>query len=118
MDDLDVELLTTQLTGTAFSLCQEREMRLTDQAKRLVRLTAEAIIKEPPRSAKQEFRTDVYKPGAEFWLSAGTAILGLALEDERVTKEMESRKRVSFPTLMRALTDATHIHLQSVGFKD
>jgi hypothetical protein len=97
----------------SFRICQERGIRLTEQAKLFLRLAAEALIKDPSRSPNSSFRKDEFGPGGIFWLETGTAILSEALEDERVSKEMSARKRVSFPTLIRVLADAGHKQFRS-----
>ena len=117
MDDLDAELLANQLIDSVLRECQERKITLTEHSVRLLRVLAEALIKEPPISSIKRFQTDEYGPGRDFWFETGRKIFSSALEDRRIEREMRSRERVSFSTLMRVLSDSGYTMLQNTGFK-
>ena len=110
MSELNDELLTNQLIDAAFTICQEQGIRLTDQAARFLRLAAEALVKDPPRSTNPSF-------SVESWLDLGREILTQALRDQHIIQDMEVHGRVSFPTLVYVLSDITHRYLTSMGFK-
>ena len=117
MNGSESESLENQLIGAALDICQEQEIRLSDQAERFLRVAAEALIKEPPESQNPRFITEEFNPGSEAWLSIGLNIFKAAVEDSRIGNEMRARSRVSFPTLAHVLLDSGHRYLLSIGFK-
>jgi hypothetical protein len=118
MDEIEIELLANELVNVAFNYCIQRRIRLTEHATRFLRLAAEALIKDPPKPTPQRFPDFMYGPGDSYWLERGREIFAEALEDERIHNEMQLREKVSFPTLVRVLSDTGHRHLLSMGFKD
>jgi hypothetical protein len=117
MNELKNELLVNQLVSEWFATCEERNVRLSDQAVRFLRFAPEALIKDPPRSSEKGFSGEEFGPNTEFWVYTGRAILDEALRDNRLTVEMKRREMVSFPTLLRVLADSGHKYLLSIGFK-
>ena len=117
MSEFNDELLTNQLIDVAFRTFQTQQIRLTDQAGRFLRLAAEALIKDPPRSTNPQFPAENYGPGGQVWLEIGQTIINEALQDPRIINDMRMYERVSFPTIVRVLSDFADIVLQRLGFK-
>jgi hypothetical protein len=118
MSEFNDELLTNQLIDIAFRTFQREGVRLTDQAGRFIRLAAEALIKDPPKSTNpQQFPLENYGPGGQGWLEIGQTIINEAWRDQRISNDMTRYERVSFPTIVRVLSDITDALLSRIGFK-
>lgn len=118
MDEIEIQRRINDLTNFALQRCREQNIRLSEQAFRLIIFASEAFMRESPRSRQTRYQTSEYETGAEIWVSIGRDILSRALQDPRVAAENRDRERVMFPTLLRVLADEGFLVLQAMGFKD
>lgn len=112
-----IEEAAVLLHRRALIIFRENNVRLTPYALGFVHLAAHGFVKDPPRSPVPEFRGDLYRPGAPFWVETGETIAREGAEDDNVRREVIHNRRVSFSIIARALTDAGHRVLARSGFK-
>ena len=116
MYENDLERLVEESLKVAQDTCRQHNVRLSERAERLLYLTVEAWIREPPRPMEQ-FSSQGLFPTVDTWVQFGQKILDTALRDPRVSQEMSTLENLTFPTLLHVVAEASYRQLMRIGFK-